>query len=69
MLGDAQGRATFLWSSNIKNTGFYEAQGYKVVAAVLLGDTNPRWKKPPVRVNLMLREVGGGEKAPLKGGS
>jgi len=59
---DSQDRAMYLWSSNIKNMGFYSYHGFQVVGEILLGDKNPTWQKPPVRFQLMLREVSGTEK-------
>ena len=42
--------ATYLTSSNVDNTQFYEACGFKTVAEITLGEGNPDWKEPPVIV-------------------
>jgi len=56
---DAQGSATWLGSSNVANTGFYEQCGFTTIAEFTLGEVNPTWTKPPVVVRIMLREFRG----------
>ncbi|KAI0932445.1 hypothetical protein AcW1_000429 [Taiwanofungus camphoratus] len=53
---DAQRRATWLRSSNIANTAFYERFGFRIVKEIPLGDNNPTWGKAPVVTYLMVRE-------------
>ncbi|KDQ29465.1 hypothetical protein PLEOSDRAFT_1103485 [Pleurotus ostreatus PC15] len=53
---DAASRATYLESSNVANTGFYESHGFRTVGEIVCGDDNPAWKEPPVVVKLMVRE-------------
>lgn len=53
MEADEQGRATYLISSNILNTGFYNSCGFVGVADVVLGDNNPTWHKKPVIVKIV----------------
>ncbi|KAI0693900.1 hypothetical protein BC835DRAFT_1415653 [Cytidiella melzeri] len=54
---DAHGRATWLMSSNILNTGFYNSLGFITKAEIALGSEDPDWCEPPVVVSLMVREV------------
>ncbi|KLO15046.1 hypothetical protein SCHPADRAFT_284477 [Schizopora paradoxa] len=53
---DNERRSTYLWSSNPTNTEFYNNHGYHEVAVAFLGDSNPVWKKPPVRCPLFCRK-------------
>lgn len=53
---DAQWLDTWLISSNVANTGFYEHCGFQTVSTFTLGDGNPTWTKPPVVVTIMIRE-------------
>ncbi|KAI0916978.1 hypothetical protein AcW1_007708 [Taiwanofungus camphoratus] len=55
-IADEQSRTTWLCSSNIKNTGFYEYCGFSVIGEISLGDNNPTWTKPPVVVRIMVRK-------------
>ncbi|CCL98799.1 uncharacterized protein FIBRA_00804 [Fibroporia radiculosa] len=55
-IADAIGKRTWLQSSNIANTMFYERCGFVTVGGYKLGDTNPTWTKPPVIVRIMMRE-------------
>ncbi|KAI0700764.1 hypothetical protein BC835DRAFT_363837 [Cytidiella melzeri] len=55
---DAQGRMTWLMSSNIANTGFYNDHGFITKAKIILGQDNPTWDRPPVVICLMVRNVG-----------
>ncbi|EMD40900.1 hypothetical protein CERSUDRAFT_111480 [Gelatoporia subvermispora B] len=54
-IADEQGRSTWLVSSNIENTGFYESCGFEVVGEVAAGEDDPSWNKPPVIVRIMVR--------------
>lgn len=45
---DAEGRATWLCSSNLANTEFYEQCGFVGVRDFTLGEDDPTWTKPPV---------------------
>ncbi|KAG9218881.1 hypothetical protein CCMSSC00406_0001005 [Pleurotus cornucopiae] len=49
---DTASRATYLESSNVANTGFYESHGFITVGEIVCGDDNPAWKEPPVVVKL-----------------
>ncbi|KAL0947539.1 hypothetical protein HGRIS_013635 [Hohenbuehelia grisea] len=53
---DTLGKSTFLESSNIANTAFYESHGFKTVSEAIIGDEEPTWKRPPVVVKIMVRE-------------
>jgi len=53
---DVQHRGTWLVSSNIINTDFYNSHGFVTVGTFLLGDKNPEWHEPSVVVNIMVRE-------------
>jgi len=53
---DAAGRPIHLLSSNINNTTFYNSVGFVTVATFALGESNPKWNKPPVIVSVMLRK-------------
>lgn len=50
---EAQGRATWLISSNVANRGFYEFNGFSVVGDIVLGDDNSTWHAPPVITHLV----------------
>ncbi|OCH92163.1 hypothetical protein OBBRIDRAFT_791545 [Obba rivulosa] len=54
-VADAQGRSTWVTSSNVDNTGFYESFGFKVVGEFNMGEGNPAWDKPPVVVRILVR--------------
>lgn len=47
------GRMTWVISSNIDPSGFYESFGFKEVDRILLGDKNPTWKEPPSVLRLV----------------
>ena len=47
---DEQQRATFLFSSNIANTGFYNSVGFVEKGRFVLGEDDPTWKEDPVIV-------------------
>lgn len=53
---DAQWLDTWLVSSNVANTGFYEHCGFQTVSTFTLGDGNPTWTRSPVVVTVMIRE-------------
>ncbi|PPQ65957.1 hypothetical protein CVT26_010719 [Gymnopilus dilepis] len=55
-LADITEKASWLHSSNIQNTGFYNLHGYETVAEIVLGDQNPAWKEAPVVTRIMVRE-------------
>ncbi|KAF8914157.1 hypothetical protein CPB84DRAFT_61505 [Gymnopilus junonius] len=46
-LADVTDKASWLHSSNIQNTRFYNLHGFETVAEVVLGDQNPTWTKHP----------------------
>lgn len=46
---------TWLQSSNIDNTGFYNSHGYFTVAEIVLGEDNPTWDGKPVVVSIVRR--------------
>ncbi|KAI0086666.1 hypothetical protein BDY19DRAFT_340758 [Irpex rosettiformis] len=54
---DTHGRESWLLSSNIKNTAFYNSLGFITKAQVAVGDQDPDWTGPPVVVSLMIREI------------
>ncbi|EPT01386.1 hypothetical protein FOMPIDRAFT_1120624, partial [Fomitopsis schrenkii] len=47
---DRLGCTSWLLSSNIANTPFYESCGFKGVKEVVMGDNNPTWTKPPFKM-------------------
>ncbi|KAG5653455.1 hypothetical protein H0H81_000344, partial [Sphagnurus paluster] len=53
---DWAGESTWLQSSNIENTRFYDRHGFQTVETVLIGENNPTWHKKPVPVSIMIRE-------------
>ncbi|THH30901.1 hypothetical protein EUX98_g3295 [Antrodiella citrinella] len=54
---DARGAASYLGSSNVEtNTPFYNSVGFYTVKEFVVGD-DPTWKKPPVVIAVMVREV------------
>ena len=55
---DAQGRATYLVSSNILNFEFYNSHGFETVGEVYLGDDNPGWHQEPITVQLVSSIIG-----------
>lgn len=52
-LADAEGRSTYLFSSNPINTEFYNSHGFFTLAELMVGDDDPTWKKPPVPIALV----------------
>ncbi|KAI0346794.1 hypothetical protein BDW22DRAFT_461668 [Trametopsis cervina] len=58
-LADANRRGTWLGSSNVANTGFYESFGFRTVAEFVVGESDPTWTDPPVLVKVMSRKYGG----------
>ncbi|KAI0811106.1 acyl-CoA N-acyltransferase [Irpex lacteus] len=60
---DAHGCASWLMSSNVNNTGFYNSLGFVTEADILMGDDDPDWHTKPVVIKLMVREPS--EKRPL----
>ncbi|KAF8165511.1 hypothetical protein B0H34DRAFT_241977 [Crassisporium funariophilum] len=55
-LADLMGQATWLQSSNIDNTEFYNSHGFVTVGKAYIGDDNPEWHGGPVIVSIMVRE-------------
>jgi len=55
-IADTQGRATWLLSSNINNTEFYNQHGFVTVGTFALGDNDPNWNEKPVVISAMIRE-------------
>ncbi|KAH9928721.1 uncharacterized protein B0H18DRAFT_246915 [Fomitopsis serialis] len=53
---DELGLASWLSTSNIKNTAFYEHFGFATVHEYMVGEANPNWARPPVVVKIMVRE-------------
>ncbi|KAH9928719.1 uncharacterized protein B0H18DRAFT_246859 [Fomitopsis serialis] len=47
--------ASWLLSSNVINTPFYESCGFVVVKEVLLGEDNPTWTERPFAILIMMR--------------
>lgn len=47
---DSIGCASWLLSSNVANTRFYESWGYVTVKEIMIGENNATWKKPPFPV-------------------
>ncbi|TFK43701.1 hypothetical protein BDQ12DRAFT_191612 [Crucibulum laeve] len=58
-VADSLLQESYLVSSNIANTEFYNSHGFKTARDILIGDQNPNWRKPPVVVKLMVRAIGG----------
>lgn len=56
ILADWTGQSTWLQSSNVANTTFYNRHGFETIATVLFGDDNPTWHEKPVVMSIMLRE-------------
>ncbi|KAH9946942.1 hypothetical protein B0H21DRAFT_740954 [Amylocystis lapponica] len=50
---DAEGRSTWLVSSNVANTTFYGRCGFSVAGQFALGDSNPLWDKGPIIVRVV----------------
>lgn len=51
---DKQGRAIWLSNSNVKaNTAFYNSLGFVTVHELSIGDENPTWDEPPVKVAIV----------------
>ncbi|KAJ3536139.1 hypothetical protein NM688_g6878 [Phlebia brevispora] len=55
---DEEKRASWLISSNIANTGFYQSLGFEIKGQIVLGDDNPTWREPAVVMLVMVREYG-----------
>jgi len=55
-LADITGQASWLTSTNVRNTQFYNSHGFETVGEVVLGDQNPTWRRAPVLVKIMVRE-------------
>lgn len=53
---DAQWLDTWLVSSNVANTGFYEHCGFQTVSTFTLGDGNPTWTRSPVVVTVVRKD-------------
>lgn len=51
--GLAEGRSTYLLSSNPINTEFYNSHGFIEIGKVFIGEGNPMWKGPPLPVLLV----------------
>jgi len=54
---DAIRSPTYLCSTNINNTEFYEQCGFVTVAEFTVGENNSSWRGPPVVQRVMLRKV------------
>lgn len=50
---DAHGCASWLMSSNVNNTGFYNSLGFVTEADILMGDDDPDWDTKPVVIKLV----------------
>jgi len=50
---DQKGQAAWLKSSNIRNTAFYNSQGFQTVVTTAVGDDNPDWRQDPVIVSIV----------------
>lgn len=50
---DALGLFSWLSSSNITNTAFYEHCGFKTVQEFAIGDNNPTWTEPPIILKIV----------------
>lgn len=48
--GDRLGCSSWLLSSNIVNTPFYEHCGFTAAKEIIMGDDNPAWTKPPFKM-------------------
>lgn len=55
---DAEGRSSYLISSNTANTEFYNSHGFFTLAETVVGNNNPTWKGPPISMPLMIRVYG-----------
>ncbi|PCH33449.1 hypothetical protein WOLCODRAFT_111854, partial [Wolfiporia cocos MD-104 SS10] len=53
---DNECRSTWLLSSNVANTKFYERFGFITVGEVSLGESNPTWTDAPIIMPVMVRE-------------
>ncbi|GJE95601.1 GNAT family N-acetyltransferase [Phanerochaete sordida] len=58
-LADARGAACWLVSSNVGNRAFYRARGFEVVRTFVIGEADAAWGKPPVPIEIMVREPRG----------
>lgn len=56
---DAQGRTTWLLSSNVANMAFYNYLGFHTVGTVYIGLGDPTWTKPPIRVDVVSAALSG----------
>ncbi|KZT73057.1 hypothetical protein DAEQUDRAFT_504632 [Daedalea quercina L-15889] len=52
---DSLGCASWLLSSNVANTAFYESCGFVGVKEIMIGDDNPTWTQPPFPILIMVR--------------
>ena len=52
-LADAEGRPTYLLSSNPINTEFYNSHGFVEIGKAMIGEGNPTWKGPALPVLLV----------------
>ncbi|PPR04065.1 hypothetical protein CVT24_010640 [Panaeolus cyanescens] len=55
LIADVLRQKSWLTSSNIKNTAFYNSHGFVTVKDIILGDDNPCWEGSPIVVKLMVR--------------
>lgn len=44
------GCSSWLLSSNVVNTPFYEQCGFSVVKEIIMGADNPAWTRPPFKM-------------------
>lgn len=56
---DRLGCSSWLLSSNVINTPFYEHCGFSIAKELVMGDNNPTWTRPPfkmliVRISLVV---------------
>lgn len=56
---DAQGRATWLASSNVENAAFYNALGFFTVGSVEVGRGDATWTGPPIQVDIVSAVLAG----------
>ena len=47
---DRLGCSSWLLSSNVVNTPFYEHCGFSIVKEIVMGDDNPAWTRPPFKM-------------------
>lgn len=53
------GCASWLLSSNVVNTRFYESWGYVIVKEIRIGEDNHTWRKSPFRVLVVCHLISG----------